>query len=76
MNQEERLGLRGPLFLAVGGTFVVFSILAYSYLLFEGRLSWPYTGAASGMMLFVCTLVFLGLFILGMGQQMILRDSN
>jgi len=76
MSQEKRLGLRGPIFLALGGTFVVFALVAYSYLLFEGRLSWPYTGAASGMMLFVCVIVFLGLFVLGMGQQMIMKDSK
>ncbi|MFX1579576.1 MAG: hypothetical protein ACFFBJ_07990 [Promethearchaeota archaeon] len=76
MSQENKLGLRGPVALALGGTFVVFPLLTYSLLLYDGRLSFPYSGAASGMMLFVCTVVFLGLMMVGMGLQMILRDSR
>lgn len=76
LNVEDNLGFRGPITLALGGTFIVFPLLAYSLLLYEGRLSFPYSGAAYGMMLFVCTVVFLGLVIVGLGLQMILRDSK
>jgi hypothetical protein len=76
MNQGKKLGLRGPLAIAFGGTFIVFPILSYSLLLYEGRLSFPYEGAATGMMLFVCIFVFFGLLIAGMGMQMILEDSS
>ena len=76
MSVEKQLGLRGPITLAVGGTFVVFSLLVYSYLLYEGSLSFPNTGNSLGIMLYVCSFVFFGLIFIGMGLQMILRDSK
>jgi hypothetical protein len=76
MSERKRPGFRGPLALAFGGTFIVFPILSYAQLLYDGRLSFPYQGAATGMMLFVCLFVFLGLLIGGMGLQMILEDSR
>ena len=75
-SQEKRSGLRGPLALALGGRFVVFPLLSYAQLAYEGRLSFPYEGAATGMMLYVCIFLFLGLFIAGIGLQMILEDNS
>ncbi|KXH77123.1 MAG: hypothetical protein AM326_05720 [Candidatus Thorarchaeota archaeon SMTZ-45] len=76
MNQKKQVGFRGPLVLAVGGTFIVFPLLSYAQLLHDGRLSFPYEGAAMGMTLYVCLFVFLGLLIAGMGLEMILEDSR
>lgn len=76
MSQKRRAGLSGPLALAFGGTFVVFPMLFFSVQLYDGRLSFPYQEAVTGVMLFVCLFVFLGLWIAGMGLQMILEDSK
>lgn len=76
VNQKRRLGIRGPLALALGGTFVVFPILSFALLLYDGRLSFPYQNTATGMLLYVSVLVFFGLLISGMGFQMILEDSK
>lgn len=76
MSQGKRLDFRGSIALAFGGTFVVYPILSYALLLYEGLLSFPYEEAATGMMLFVCIFVFFGLLIAGMGLQMILEDSS
>lgn len=76
MSQEKRLGFRGPIALALGGTFIVFPLLSYAQLLYDGRLSFPYEGSAVGMMVWVCLITFLGLLIAGMGLQMILADSK
>ena len=66
----------GPLAIATGGTFVVWPILVYVQMLYDGRLSFPYQDVAPGMMMMVCFFVFLGLLIASMGLQMILEDSN
>jgi len=76
MNQKIPLGLRGPLVLAAGGTFIVFPLLSYAQQLYDGRLSFPYEGAAMGMTLSVCLFVFLGFLIAGLGLEMILEDSR
>lgn len=66
----------GPLAIAFGGTFIVFPILKYTQLLFDGRLSFPYQDEATGWMAFVCLFVFLGLLVASMGLQLILEDSK
>jgi len=54
----------------------VFPFLGFAQLLYEGRLSFPYEGAATGMMLYVTIPTFFGLLVAGMGLQMILEDSE
>jgi len=76
MNQKKGFGLRGPVVLALGGAITVFPFLGFAQLLYEGRLSFPYEGAAMGMMLYVTILTFIGLLLAGMGLQMILEDSK
>lgn len=76
MNEKKSLRLRGPVALALGGAIIVFPFLGFVQLLYEGRLSFPYEGAATGMMLYVTVLTFFGLLIAGMGLQMIFEDSK
>ena len=74
MNSKNRSSIWGPLAIAAGGTFVVWPILVYTQMLYDGRLSFPYQDAAAGMMAMVCLFVFLGLLIASMGLQLILAD--
>ncbi len=76
MNQKTRSSIWGPLAIASGGTFVVWPILLYAQMLYDGRLSFPYQDVASGMMMIVSIFVFLGLLIASMGLQLILTDKN
>ena len=68
--------MAGPLAIAFGGVFIVFPILSYIQMMFDGRLSFPYQETASGMMAMVCLFVFLGLLVASMGLQMILQDNK
>jgi hypothetical protein len=66
----------GPLAIASGGTFIVWPILFYAQMLFDGRLSFPYQDTAAGIIGMVSLFVFLGLLIASMGLQMILEDNR
>ncbi|MGY5873588.1 MAG: hypothetical protein RTV72_15170 [Candidatus Thorarchaeota archaeon] len=78
MNKRNYSSPRGPMVIALGGTFVVYPILLYTQMLYDGRFSFPYgsQGEATLMMGFVCLFVFVGLLIASMGLQMILEDNN
>ncbi|MGQ4912221.1 MAG: hypothetical protein ACP6KW_08650 [Candidatus Thorarchaeota archaeon] len=76
MTQNRERKMIGPISFAVGGCFVTFPILSFFYLLYDGRLSHPYTGAFEGYMVFVLFLVFVGLLVAATGIQMILEDSR
>jgi len=76
LKQNTRSSMWGPLAIACGGTFIVWPILTYTQMMFDGRLSFPYQDVASGMMMMVCFFVFCGLLIAGMGLQLILNDHN
>jgi len=76
LSQKTRSSIWGPLAIAFGGTFIVWPILTYTQMMFDGRLSFPYQDVAPGMMMMVCVFVFCGLLIAGMGLQLILNDYN
>jgi hypothetical protein len=76
LNRKIKSGLWGPLAIATGGTFIVFSILSYVQMMYDGRLSFPYQDTAQGMLMMVCLFVFLGLLVASMGLQLILDDYN
>jgi hypothetical protein len=76
LSQKGKSSIAGPLAIACGGVFIVFPILSYIQLMFDGRLSFPYQDTASGMMAMVCLFVFLGLLVASMGLQMILEERR
>ena len=76
MVQKKRLGLTGPFLLSLGGAFALFPILSFEKLLIEGRLSWPNDNAFIGMSAWTLIFVFLGLFLSGLGVEIILDNAK
>ena len=74
MVQKKRLGFSGPFIFAIGGVFTLFPILSFEKLLLEGRLSWPYDSAFIGMSVWTLLFVFLGVFLVGLGIEIILES--
>ncbi len=76
MGNRRRIGLVGPFALAVGGSIIIFLILEYFRLLYDGRLTFPYEESGQGITLFIGMFSLLGLFLVGLGLEMIIQDSR
>jgi hypothetical protein len=76
MSTKKSMGLLGPFDLAVGGTVMIFPLLYFFRELYAGRLTFPYEEAFNGALTYTCLFFFMGLLLVGMGLQLIIRDSR
>ena len=76
MSTKKSLGLLGPFALAVGGTVMIFPLLFFFRELYAGHLTFPYQDAFNGVLTYTSLFFFMGLLLVGMGLQLIIRDSR